>query len=165
MTKANPNPKGTSLGRNHASLERRNADSKAQSKAKAAFLTRWREGWSVRSCAEIAKVNRTTVWRWRQVDQEFDALFRMAREDGTDVFRDIANEMAREKNAAALALVLKMKGALPGDLNSGLSDGEETVIGAAFTVEDLAQQAIDEGYISTPKPPNEIDGADIVKVT
>lgn len=109
-------------------------------------------------------MDRTTVWRWRQADQEFDALFRAAREDGTDIFRDLAHEKAREGNVAAIALVLKMRGALPGDLNWE-GDGEEATIGAAFTIEDLAQRAIDLGYVSTPKAVNEIDGTGIVKVT
>ena len=136
----------------------------AHGKAKAAFLTLWREGWSVRKCAEAAKVDRTTIWRWRQVDRGFDKLFRAAREDGIDVFRDIAHEEARQRQSWAVALVLKMKGALPGDLNWE-GDGEDTTTGAALTVEDLAQRAIERGYVSTPKALKEIDGADIVKVT
>ena len=133
-------------------------------KAKAAFLTLWREGWSVRKCAETAKVDRTTIWRWRQTDQAFDKLFRAAREDGIDVFRDIAHEEARLHQSWAVALVLKMKGAIPGDLNWEGDDGD-TAIGAALTVEDLAQRAIERGYVSTPKALKEIDGGDIVKVT
>lgn len=148
--------------RNNATLERHNADATARPRAKAAFLTRYREGWSVRRCAEAAGTERTTVWRWRQVDQEFDGLYRAAREDGTDIFRDLANEKAREGNVAAIALVLKMRGAFPGDLNWE-GGGEEAAVGAAFTVEDLAQRAIDRGYVSTPKPLREIDGADIAK--
>ena len=97
--------------RNLSTLERHNADATAQAKAKASFLTRYREGWSVRSSAETAKVDRTTVWRWRQADREFDTLYRAAREDGTDIFRDLANEKAREGNVAAMALVLKWRGA------------------------------------------------------
>lgn len=150
--------------RNHASLERHNADPTAQSKAKAAFLTRFREGWSVRSCADVAQVDRTTVWRWRQVDQSFDKLYRAAREDGTDVFRDLAHIEAHGGSVAAISLVLKMKGALPGDMNWE-GEGQDTAIGAALTVEDLAQRAIERGYVSTPKALREIDGADIVKVT
>ena len=164
MTKAKSDPKSTSSGRNHASLERRNADAQAHAKSKAAFLTLWREGWSVRKCAEAAKVDRTTIWRWRQADQEFDRLFRAAREDGIDVFRDIAHEEARLRTGWAVALVLKMKGALPGDIHWE-GDAEETAIGATFTIEDLAQRAIDRGYIVVPKSPVEIDGADIMKVT
>jgi len=150
--------------RNSASMERRNADSTAQAKSKAAFLTLWRDGWSVRKCAEAAKVDRTTIWRWRQVDQTFDALFRAAREDGIDVFRDIAHEEARKSVGWAVALVLKMKGALPGDIHWE-GDQEESTIGAAYTVEDLAKRAIERGYVATPKAVKEIDGADIVKVT
>ena len=48
---------------------------------------------------------------------------------------------------AAIALVPKMRGALPGDLNWE-GGGEEAVVGAAFTVEELAQRAIDRGYVS-----------------
>ncbi len=141
---------------NSATLERHNADPTALPKSKAAFLTQYREGWSVRSCAETAQVDRTTVWRWRQADREFDTLYRAAREDGTDIFRDLANEKAREGNVAAIALVLKMRGALPGDLNWE-GGGEEAAVGAAFTVEDLAQRAIERGYVSTPQALKEID--------
>ena len=135
-----------------------------QAKAKAAFLTLWRDGWSVRKCAEAAKVERTTIWRWRQQDQAFDRLYRVAREDGIDVFRDIAHEEARQHVSWAVALVLKMKGALPGDVHWE-GDQEETTIGAAFTVEDLAQRAVERGYVTAPRPVKEIDGAGIVKVT
>ncbi len=38
------------------------------------------------------------------------------------------------------------------------------LVGAAFTVEELAQRAIDRGYVVVPKSPKEIDGADIAKV-
>ncbi len=162
MTAPESNGGKVSRQRNHAALERHNADPKALGRAKAAFLTRWREGWSVRSCADVAGVDRTTVWRWRQVDQPFDKLYRAAREDGTDVFRDLAHEAARDGNVAALSLVLKMKGALPGDLNWE-GEGEETV-GASTTAEDLAQRAIERGYVSAPKTVKEIDGADLVKV-
>ncbi len=143
--------------RNLSTLERHNADATAQAKAKASFLTRYREGWSVRSSAETAKVDRTTVWRWRQVDQGFDVLYRAAREDGTDIFRDLAHEKAREGNVAAIALVLKMRGALPDDLNWE-GGGEEAAVGAAFTVEELAQRAIDRGYVVVPKALKDIDG-------
>ena len=157
------NGKSRRRSRNPATLEHFNSDPSALPKAKAAFLTRYREGHSVRASAEAARVDRTTVWRWRQLEQEFDALFRAAREDGTDVFRDLAHEKAKEGNVAAIALVLKMRGALPGDLNWE-GGGEETTIGAAYTVEELAQGAIDRGYVSTPKSLKEIDVADIAKV-
>lgn len=64
---------------------------------------------------------------------------------------------------AAIALVPKMRGALPGDLNWE-GGGEEAVVGAAFTVEELAQRAIDRGYVSVPKALRDIDGTDIAEV-
>ena len=161
MTTPKPNGKRS---RNPATLERLNDDPNAHGKAKTVFLLHFREGWSVRFCSDKAKVERTTIWRWRQADQTFDKLYRSAREDGTDVFRDKAHEAARDGNVAAIALVLKMKGALPGDMNWAVGD-EDTIVGAALTIEDLAQRAIERGYVSTPKALKEIDGADIVKVT
>ncbi len=159
-----PTKKNGKRSSNPATLERFNANPKEQAKAKAIFLTRYRDGDTVRDSAGAAGTERTTVWRWRQTDQAFDKLYRSAREDGTDVFRALANDEAKRGNVAAIALVLKMRGALPGDMNWE-GDDQETAIGAAFTVEDLAQRAIERGYVSTPKALKEIDGQDIVKVT
>ncbi len=69
----------------------------------------------------------------------------------------LPNEKAREGNVADIALVLKMRGALPGDLNWE-GGGEEVAVGAAFTVEELAQRAIDRGYVVVPKALKDIDG-------
>ena len=149
------------MRRTNASLEHKERDS--TKKAKAAFLTQFREGWSILFCSSNASVNRSTVWRWRQVDQPFDKLYREAEQDGIDIYRDLAHVEAKKGNVAAIGLVLKMKGALPGDLNA--NESVDVAIGAAFTVEDLAQRAIDRGYVSTPKALKEIDGTDIVKVT
>lgn len=122
-----------------------------------------RHGRSVLASSEAAGVDRTTIFRWRQVDQEFDRLYRAAREDGTDVIKDVVYEQALAGNLTACGMVLKWRGAFPGDLHWE-GDSEETAVGAAFTVEDLAQRAIDRGYVSTPKPLREIDGDGIVKL-
>lgn len=156
--------KSRSHPRNGSTLELRSADPKSLAKAKAIFLVRFRDGDTVRDCATAAGVDRTTVWRWRQVDQPFDSLYRTAREDGTDVFRGLANDEARKGNITAIALVLKMRGALPGDINWE-GDDQETAVGAASTVEDLVKRAVERGFVSEPKALKEIEGAGIVKVT
>ena len=135
----------------------------ARAKAKAIFLLTFRKPRSVLAASEAAGVDRTTIFRWRQVDQEVDRLYRVAREDGTDVIEDVVYEQALAGHLAACGMVLKWRGAFPGDLQWE-GGGEETAVGAAFTVEDLAQRAIDRGYITVPKSPKEIDGADIAKV-
>ena len=76
----------------------------------------------------------------------------------------MAHVEAHGGNVAAISLVLKMKGALPGDLHWE-GDEQETAVGASLTVEDLVQRAIERGFMSHPKALKEIDGTDIVKVT
>ena len=53
-------------------------------------------------------------------------------------------------------MVLKWRGAFPGDLHWE-GGGEEAAVGAAYTVEELPQRAIDRGYVSAPKAFKEID--------
>ena len=65
-------------------------------------------------------------------------------------------EQALAGNLQACGMVLKWRGAFPGDLH--WEGGEEAVVGAAFTVEELAQRAIDRGFISHPQRLKEIDG-------
>ena len=132
-------------------------------KAKAKVLLAKRRPASLLKAADEAGVDRTTVFRWRQNDPEFDRLYRAAKADGIDVIRDVVYEQALDGNLMACNMILRWEGVFPGDLH-GEAGGEEVAIGAAFTVEDLAQRAIDRGYIVVPKSPKEIDGADLVKV-
>ena len=84
-----------------------------RAKAKAIFLLTFRTPRSVLAASEAAGVDRTTIFRWRQVDQEFDRLYRAAREDGTDAVKDVVYEQALAGNLTACGMVLKWRDAFP----------------------------------------------------
>ena len=156
-----PNPvkgitRSVSLFEFSATLERHNADPDARAKAKAIFLVIFRKPASVLAASEAAEVDRTTIFRWRQQDTDFDQLYKDAREDGTDVIKDVVYEQALTGNLVACSMVLKRRGAFPGDLH--WDGGEDQGRKPDFTVEELAQRAIDRGYVSVPKALKEIDG-------
>ena len=142
--------------RNSATLQRHNADPGARAKAKAIFLLTFRRPASVLAASEAAGVDRTTIFRWRQQDLDFDQLYRDAREDGTDVIKDVVYGQALGGNLTACSMVLKWRGAFPGDLH--WEGGEDQGRKPDFTVEELAQRAIDRGYITAPRTLKEIDG-------
>lgn len=152
---------GKSRRRSSATLQRFQGNDLALSRAKASFLTSYREGWSIRKCAEGAGVERTTIWRWRQVDSDFDGLYRAAREDGTDVYRDLAYDQARAGNVAAIALVLRFRGALPRADQVQPEDEMDIVVGAKLTVEELVQRAVEQGVAIVPAI---MDGEGIVTI-
>lgn len=115
--------------------------------------------------AAKAGVHRKTIWEWRNKDAGFDKAVRDAQQDGTDWYEDRLHDLAEEGNVAAIIFGLKMRGRYQTDAANGNEGvGARPPEHADFTVEELAQHAIDLGYVSTPKPPKEIDGADMARV-
>ena len=141
----------------------RNAERKSQ--VMATFLVHYSDGRSMYFSASKAGVHRKTIWEWRNKDADFDKAVRDAQQDGTDWYEDRLHDLAEEGNVAAIIFGLKMRGRYSTEAANGHEGGaRRPPENADFTVEDLAQRAIDRGYITVPKSPKEIDGADIAKV-
>lgn len=58
------------------------------------FLEKLREGLSVTAACSAADIGRSTVYEWRQRDEEFEVAWHDAIEAGTDAFEDEARRRA-----------------------------------------------------------------------
>ncbi len=61
-----------------------------------AFLAAFRETGNVRLACEVAKVGRSSHYRWREKDTEYREAFDLAKEDATDVLEAEAHRRAVE---------------------------------------------------------------------
>jgi len=73
----------------------------------------------------------------------------------------VVYEQAREGNLTACNMVLRWSGVYPDSVNAIRFDEGRA---ADFAIEDLVQRALDQGFVSAPKPLNVIDGAGIIEV-
>lgn len=63
---------------------------------KRAFLAAYRETCNVRLAADMAETSRSSVYRWRDHDPEFEEAFQLAREDAADILEAEAHRRAVE---------------------------------------------------------------------
>ncbi len=134
-------------------------------KGKAIVLTMLRLPEPIMVAADKAGVHRSTVTRWRVADSEFDAQVKDAVLDGADVLISLLFQEARSTdpiNRGAIMDALRVMGVLEGANANRRHLDDRT---PDFGVEELAQRAIEQGYVSTPKPLKVVDGDKLVKVT
>ena len=141
-------------------LHRKTQESRA--KGKAIILTTLRIPEPLMVAADRAGVHRSTVGRWRDEDAEFDAQVKDAVLDGADVLVSVLFEEARKGNVPAINLALRVMGIIDG-VSSSRRELEDRI--PDFNIEELAQRAIEQGYVSTPKPVKIIEGDKLAKVT
>jgi hypothetical protein len=78
--------------------------------AKARVVERLAQGFSLGDAARCAGLNRTTVFRWRRDDPEFEARVMAALEDGLDAAEDaIRRHWRRDWRAAHATLAAKRR--------------------------------------------------------
>ena len=109
----------------------------------ATFLVDYADGHSVTYSATRAGVNRRTIWRWRQEDPTFDEAFQDAREQGTDKYEEKLYDLAMQGNVTAITWGLRMRGRFGGPQVIQDPDGPVDA-----SVEELAQRALDHGYVA-----------------
>lgn len=63
---------------------------------KRAFLAAYRETCNVRLAADMAETSRSSVYRWRDQDTEFEEAFELARADAADILEAEAHRRAVE---------------------------------------------------------------------
>ncbi len=78
-------------------------------KAREAFLSTLRAGWSVARAAKAAKIGRTSAFDWRNDDEQFAADWDEAIEAGTDIIEDHGLKRAINKSDTLMALFLKAR--------------------------------------------------------
>lgn len=74
---------------------------------KRAFLTAYRDLATIRHAAEVSKVSRRSVYRWKDSDPAFAAAMDWAREDAIESLELVARERARRKSDLLLIFLLK----------------------------------------------------------
>ena len=126
--------------------------------AMARFLVEYADGHAVKHCAQVAGVDRVTIWRWRRIDPEFSEAFDLAQDDGSDEYEELLFTQARTGNVAAILGALRMRGRGPitGPVPPNNPFGRnpsDTFQDDSTTVEELAQHARDLGYIIPPADP------------
>ena len=74
---------------------------------KAQFLDTFREICNMSQAAEVAGIDRTTVYNWRRDDPNFKKQFEQAREDGAEALEDVAYQRAQEQSDRLIMALLK----------------------------------------------------------
>lgn len=72
-----------------------------------AFLVSLASDGNVSAAAEVAKVNRSTIYRQREDDKAFAEAWDKAKQQGLDTLEDVAVERARKGSDTLLIFLLK----------------------------------------------------------
>lgn len=78
-------------------------------KKKAAFLAALEKGLSVSGAGNVAKISRTTAYRWQREDEAFAEAWDDALEGGTDLLEDILLQRAKEDSDTLGIFLLKAR--------------------------------------------------------
>lgn len=78
-------------------------------KKKAAFIEGLKLGWSVSKACKKADIGRTTVYAWKEADEDFSNEWDSAIEEGTDRLEDIAHARAMRTSDTLLIFMLKAR--------------------------------------------------------
>ena len=121
-----------------------------KSQAMSTFLIHYSAGHSMSYSAGKAGVHRKTIWAWRKADSEFDKAVQDAHDGGTDWYEDTLYELAMEGVVAAIIFALKMRGRYRPIGRAANNNSEDTDDGCDVTVEELAEKALNMGYVALP---------------
>ncbi len=118
------------------------------------FLAEYAEGHSVTYSADKAGITRMSVWKWRRDYADFDEAYQHARLSGLDRYEDklwsIAFNDERRDQVAAINAAARIRSGML--VSQDAIHHQDDTIG---TMEELAQTAIDKGYILPPSGDSE----------